>query len=70
MWGKEESVRELFGFDVERMVWNEMREMACQLKDTLKDFKGRENICKRAQEHYRAVFEVKTGGGVKDKSAV
>ena len=67
VWGKEESVREMFGFDVERMVWNEMREMACQLKDTLRDFKGRKNICKRAQEHYREVFEVKTGGGVKKR---
>ncbi|KAK0515914.1 hypothetical protein JMJ35_001948 [Cladonia borealis] len=67
VWGKEESVRSMFGFDVEKMVWNEMREMACQLKDTLKDFKGRQNICKRAQEHYREVFEVKTGGGVKKR---
>ena len=67
VWGKEESVRSMFGFDVEKMVWNEMREMACLLGDTLEDFKGRQNICKRAQEHYREVFEVKTGGGVKKR---
>ena len=64
IWGKEEYMRQMFGFDVERMVWNEMREMACQLKDTMRDFKGRFQICRRAQEHYREMFEPKTGGGV------
>ena len=64
VWGKEESLRAMFGFDVERMVWNEMREMACQLKESMADFMGRNKICARAQEHYREMFEPKTGGGV------
>lgn len=64
LWGGEQSMRAMFGYDIERFVWNEMRELACQLKDTLKDFEGRWQICRRAQEHYREIFEPKTGGGV------
>ncbi len=64
VWGKEESMMAMFGYDVERFVWNEMRDLACQLKDTMKDFQGRWQICRRAQEHYREMFEPKTGGGV------
>ncbi|KAK4692924.1 alpha 1,2-mannosyltransferase, partial [Lecanoromycetidae sp. Uapishka_2] len=65
IWGKEESTRAMFGYDVERFVWNEMRELACQLQDTMKDFHGRWQVCRRAQEHYREMFEPKTGGGVR-----
>ncbi|MCJ1272751.1 hypothetical protein MMC21_000538 [Puttea exsequens] len=64
LWGPEESARQMFGYDLERFVWNEMREMACSLADCLQDFEGRTGICRRAQEHYREVFEPKTGGGV------
>lgn len=64
LWGKEESTRAMFGIDIERFVWNEMRELACQLEGTLNDFKGRWELCARAQEHYRTTFEMKIGGGV------
>ena len=61
IWGHEEAMRKMFGSDIERMVWNEMREMACELNTTMADFKGRANICQRAQDHYKQLFETKTG---------
>ena len=64
LWGGEQSMRAMFGYDIERYVWNQMREIACELKDTMKDFHGRWQICRRAQEHYTAMFEPKTGDGV------
>jgi len=57
LWGLPESMTEMFGYDVERVVWNEMRHMACELDTTLADFSGRWKLCERANNHYRELFD-------------
>ena len=56
-WGKKENVEKLFGGrDMEREAWDQMRKMACELEGRLWDWRGRNRLCKRAQEHWRTMF--------------
>ena len=57
LWGSPDSMTEMFGYDVELVVWNEMRHMACELDTTLADFQGRWELCERANKHYRELFD-------------
>ncbi len=57
LWGSPESTTELFGYDVERVAWDEMRHIACELDTTLADFSGRWKLCERANNHYRELFD-------------
>ena len=59
LWGDKNSMIAMFGVDLEKVVWDEMRHLACELDSVLEDFKGRFKICARANEHYRKVFDGK-----------
>ena len=59
LWGEEERVRRTFDYDIEKTVWSEMVEMACELEHVLKDFKKKKNLCAKAREHWDAVFAEK-----------
>ena len=60
LWGPKEFMIELVGYDIEDIVWGEIVEMACSLDETLKDFRGAWQTCKRAQRHYRETFQPDT----------
>ncbi|MCJ1454348.1 hypothetical protein MMC28_004701 [Mycoblastus sanguinarius] len=53
MWGS----TTMFDFDVEKVVWNEMWHLACELEHVLKEFKKRQDLCRRAEEHYKELFD-------------
>lgn len=53
LWGPRENMIKMFGYDVEKVAWDEMRHIACDLDSTLEDFKKRLNLCKRANQHYK-----------------
>lgn len=57
LWGPPESMTKMFGYDVELVAWNEMRHMACDLRDVLADFQGRWKLCERANNHYKELFD-------------
>ena len=60
LWGPKESMTKMVGFDIEETVWIEVVEVACQLDETLKDFRGTWQLCERAQRHYRETFQPAT----------
>ena len=59
LWGEKSSTIPMFGYDIEKTVWDEMRHMACRMHTVLEDFKGRWKICERANKHYRELFDNK-----------
>lgn len=56
LWGPKESIVKRFGMDLERVVWNEMVEPGCELRNTLWDWRGLDRVCDRAREHWNDVF--------------
>lgn len=54
--GSKESAQKLFGFDVERTIWELLVQTGCELQNVLAEWKTRERMCDRLQEHYQAVF--------------
>lgn len=65
LWGPKEPIVKRFGMDLERVVWNEMVEPGCELRDTLTDWRGLDRVCDRAREHWQDVFLGKGKGGRK-----
>ena len=61
LWGEKNSVVELFGVDLEMRVWDEMRGLACELEGEVEDWRGSEGVCRRANEHFKGLFD---GGAV------
>ena len=60
LWGNEANNKKLgLGKDIEKAVWREMVDLACELQYVLKDWRERGRVCERAQEHWKAVFEEK-----------
>lgn len=58
---KEESLNR-FGFDVERTIWDLMVQTGCELQNVVRDWKGREGMCARLEEHYKLVFGSQDAG--------
>lgn len=54
--GTKETLTKQFGFDVERTLWDLLVQTGCELQGVLKEWKGRERICERLDEHYKKVF--------------
>jgi len=52
---KEDAVR-FFGFDLERMVWRVVREIACEYEGQIQSWRGKKNVCAKATEYWEAVF--------------
>jgi len=45
-----------FGFDLERALWELLVQTGCELADTIREWKTRDRLCERLEEHYAAVF--------------
>ena len=56
LWGEEEKMVRKLDFDVEKVVWEIMVEMACELDGVLMDWKKIKNVCGKAKAHWDAVF--------------
>lgn len=56
LWGPKDPIVKRFGMDLERVVWNEMVEPGCELRDALSDWRGLDRVCDRAREHWNDVF--------------
>lgn len=52
---KEESLTR-FGFDVERAIWDLVVQTGCELQNDVREWKGRDRMCERLEEHYKLVF--------------
>ena len=59
LWGDKNSNIAMFGYDIERVVWDEMRQMACDVDARPEDIRGKWKICDRANQHYRELFDSK-----------
>ena len=62
LWGTKERAIQRFDYDIEKVVWDIMVEMACELDGVLKDWRKIKNVCEKAKQHWEAVF-----GGTEDK---
>ena len=57
IWGTEQSTVGMFGFDVERVVWQELVSMACELQSILSVWSSKKRLCQKAKSHFEAVFQ-------------
>lgn len=60
IWGDQKSIVEMFGYDIEKTVWDLLRHQACEMGDKMGALRGRWQICKRANEHYKEIFDSNT----------
>lgn len=57
LWGEKDHMQKLFeGRDMEKEVWQEMKDTTCALEGVMKDWRERQNLCTRVKEHYLALF--------------
>ena len=47
----------LFGFDLERRLWEEIRDIACEYEGTFSMWKGEKDICANATIYWQTLFE-------------
>ncbi|KAL6716040.1 mannosyltransferase [Lecanora helva] len=59
LWGDKNSNTAMFGYDVEKVVWDEMRHMACDVEARPEDLRGKWRLCDRANQHYKELFDPK-----------
>lgn len=52
---KEASIKQ-FGFDIERSIWDLLVQTGCELQDVIEEWKSRESLCERLEEHHQKVF--------------
>ncbi|KAH6876598.1 mannosyltransferase putative-domain-containing protein [Thelonectria olida] len=55
--GPKSDLVHLFGFDVEDTLWDLLVQTGCELADSVREWKGRENLCERLTEHHQLVFD-------------
>ena len=56
LWGPMEDQEKLFGTDLEKVVWELLVKTGCELQDAVGEWKGRERMCERLEEHWKDVF--------------
>ncbi|KAH9901877.1 mannosyltransferase putative-domain-containing protein [Xylariomycetidae sp. FL2044] len=54
--GSEEDQKRLFGFDLESAIWDVLVQTGCELADVIREWRDRERLCERLEEHHRMVF--------------
>ncbi|KIW98178.1 uncharacterized protein Z519_01762 [Cladophialophora bantiana CBS 173.52] len=55
-WMDEARAMEVFGFDVERRFWEEIKGTACEYEHQFGAWKGKQGICERTQKYWNEVF--------------
>lgn len=56
LFGKKEDMMKQFGSDVEQSIWDLLVQTGCELQDVIEEWKERERVCERLEQHYQAVF--------------
>lgn len=56
LWGPRSLQESLFGVDLEKMVWELLVKTGCELEKVVKEWKGRERLCERVEEHLKKMF--------------
>ena len=56
LWGPKDKMVSKFDYDVEKVVWEIMVDMACELEGVLRDWKKIKHVCRKARAHWDAVF--------------
>ncbi|KAI9819414.1 MAG: hypothetical protein M1832_003977 [Thelocarpon impressellum] len=59
MWGPAEDIEARVGVDLERLVWDEMVHVGCELEDAFADWRSKTGICEGTLDVYQKLF----GGG-------
>ncbi|EXJ84333.1 hypothetical protein A1O3_05000 [Capronia epimyces CBS 606.96] len=62
-WMGEARANEVFGFDVERRFWEEIKGTACENEHQFGCWKGKQGICDRVKHYWHEVFEPLPTGG-------
>ncbi|KAE8448957.1 hypothetical protein EG329_008753 [Mollisiaceae sp. DMI_Dod_QoI] len=57
LWGSREEQEKLFGVDLEKVVWGLLVETGCELEFRIEEWRDRERMCGRLEEHWKDVFE-------------
>lgn len=56
LWGSQAEQNMVFGVDLEKEVWELLVETGCELEHVLWEWKERERMCVRLQEHWKELF--------------
>jgi alpha 1,2-mannosyltransferase len=56
LWGPEDEQERIFGYDLERVIWELLRKAGCELALVIAEWKHRENLCQRLEEHWAEVY--------------
>lgn len=56
LWGSQAEQDMVFGVDLEKEVWEWLVKTGCKLENVLGEWKGRERLCKRLQQHWNELF--------------
>lgn len=56
LFGKKDDMMKQFGSDVEKSVWDLLVQTGCELQEVVREWKERERMCERLEQHYQAVF--------------
>ena len=57
LWGDKQGTEKKFsGRDIEKEVWQEMKDITCALEHLMKDWRGKKKLCMRVKEHYGELF--------------
>jgi len=56
LWGSREGQEKLFGYDVEKTVWELLLKTGCELEEIIGEWKGRKRMCGRLEEHWDEMF--------------
>lgn len=57
LWGSQEDQEKLFGYDMEKAIWEILLDTGCELRQIIPEWKDRDRLCERLKEHWEGVFE-------------
>jgi alpha 1,2-mannosyltransferase len=56
LWGPREDQEKRFDCDLEKLVWEVLVQTGCELEQSLGEWKGRDRLCGRLEDHWKEVF--------------
>lgn len=56
LFGPKDVMVKQFGTDVEKSIWDLLVQTGCELQGVIEEWKDRERVCERLEQHYQAVF--------------
>lgn len=56
LWGAKELQESIFGYDLEKAIWELLRKTGCELAQVIAEWKHRKMLCERLEAHWSGVF--------------